>query len=118
MSPTFVDIQMIPTDPNNLTLVGNVYDWPKDDDKGQIQRVLTTTFATSNNMALRSSAANAGDGELRVVPFLEITIPYKDGHYGNLPIFACISERSADKSAYSYAMVKFGRTRPTRYCCQ
>lgn len=84
--PTYFNIQMIPTTRENLTLLGNVYNWPAGDNNGQIQRVLDTTWADVSDTSIRSTASNAGDGDLRVVPFLEIYIPYQEGHYGNLPI--------------------------------
>ncbi|MDJ0754720.1 MAG: SdrD B-like domain-containing protein [Ardenticatenaceae bacterium] len=85
-TPTYVDMQIVPADSHNLTLFGNVYDWPSGDREGQIQRVLDTTFANAIDTNNRSSAANAGDGDVRIVPFLEIYIPYEAGHYGNLPV--------------------------------
>ncbi len=84
--PVFVDIQLRPTNPEHLTYQSRVLDWPANDSAGQIQRVLTTTFATSTNSAIRSAAINADYGDVQVVPMLEITIPYTSGHYANLPV--------------------------------
>jgi len=84
--PVFVDFQLRPANDTNLTLYNHVLDWPAQDGDGQIQRVLDTTWADTGNLALRSNAANAGNGDIRLVPMLEITMPYADGHYANLPI--------------------------------
>ncbi|MCP4529061.1 MAG: hypothetical protein GY833_24590 [Aestuariibacter sp.] len=34
----------------------------------------------------QSTSANSDNGDIRLIPMLEIEIPYKDGHYGNLPV--------------------------------
>lgn len=83
--PVFVELQFRPKVADHLTYIGNVLDWPVDDD-GQITRHLTTTFASTNVAGLQSTTDNADNGDLRLVPLLEITIPYQDGHYGNLPV--------------------------------
>ncbi len=84
--PAFVDIQLRPTDAEHLGYMSSVLDWPSGDTQGQIQRRLDTTFATTDNSSLRSSDANAGNGDIRLAPMLEITIPYQAGHYANLPV--------------------------------
>lgn len=84
--PVFVDFQFRPQTASNLNLYNHVLDWPSQDGAGQIQRVLDTTWADTSNLNLRSNAANAANGDIRLVPMLEITMPYADGHYANLPI--------------------------------
>ncbi len=60
-------------------------DWPAGDQAGQIQRVLTTTFASTTS-DYQSNADNAGNGDVRLVPMLQIVMPYESGHYANLPV--------------------------------
>ena len=83
--PAFVQLQFRPTTAQHLTYLGNVLDWPVDDD-GQITRHLTTTFGTTSVAGVQSDSANANNGDLRLVPLLKIDIPYQAGHYGNLPV--------------------------------
>lgn len=85
-TPVFVDLQMRPDEPEHLTFFGMVMDWPSGDDQGQIQRVLDTTWANTSDTGSVSTASDAGYGDMRLVPYLEISIPYSDGHYGNLPV--------------------------------
>ncbi len=84
--PVFFDLQLRPTNAAHLYYNGVVLDWPSNDTLGQIQRVRDTTFATTDNLDLRSSSDFAANGDVRALPLLEIRIPYTDGHYGNLPI--------------------------------
>lgn len=70
-----VDFQLRPTDPAHLWYALNVYDWPEDDTKGQVQRPLkdtkgltNTTFATY----FPNGDARNANGDLRLVPMLEI----------------------------------------------
>lgn len=84
--PLYVDIQIRPNNPDNLRLYHHVLDWPTDDVEGQIQRRLDTTWADTDDLSARSAAANASNGDIRIVPMLEITMPYTDSHYANLPI--------------------------------
>lgn len=89
--PVFVDIQLRPQETSNLNLYNHVLDWPAMDTEGQIQRFLDTTFADTDNLSLRSDSANAANGDIRLVPMLEVTMPYTDGHYANLPITSTAS---------------------------
>ncbi|HSH04557.1 MAG TPA: LamG-like jellyroll fold domain-containing protein, partial [Anaerolineae bacterium] len=85
--PVFVNLQITPNNPDHLNYIGSILDWPSPDYRGQVQRGLNTTFATAQDPALRSTAPNAANGDIRVVPMLEITIPFSDTtHFGNLPI--------------------------------
>ncbi|MEM8859471.1 MAG: LamG-like jellyroll fold domain-containing protein, partial [Chloroflexota bacterium] len=87
-NPVFVDFQFRPTDPEHLTYYGNVLDWPTGDTEGQITRHLDTTFANTAVDALRSAEPQAGNGDIRLTPMLEIQMPYSAGHYANLPVTA------------------------------
>ena len=84
--PVFVDLQFRPTVTDNLTLYNHVLDWPTGDTQGQVQRYLDTTWADATNPELRSTADNAANGDIRLVPMLEVIMPYSAGHYANLPI--------------------------------
>lgn len=86
--PVLVDFQLQPTDLEHLTYFGNVLDWPTGDTEGQVTRHLDTTFATTADADLRSTDAKANNGDIRLTPMLEISIPYSNGHYGNLPVTA------------------------------
>ena len=95
--PVFVTVQMRPTDEKHLTYFGNVLDWPTGDDAGQIQRHLDTTFATTALADIRSNSAAAALGDIRLVPVMEMFIPYSDGHYANLPVLdTAPATRTAD----------------------
>ncbi|HSH03564.1 MAG TPA: LamG-like jellyroll fold domain-containing protein, partial [Anaerolineae bacterium] len=74
--PVFVDFQLRPTNPDHLWYSLSILDWPANDRDGQIQRVFTNTFGTSGSEA---------NGDMRLVPMLQIEIPYEAGRYGNLP---------------------------------
>ncbi len=84
--PVVVEIQFRPTDENQLTYSGLVLDWPEGDYEGQITRGLTTTFATTTNEDAASTDAFASYGDVRITPMIEVTAPYTDGHYANLPV--------------------------------
>ena len=85
-TPTMVDIQIRPVDPKHLYYSGSVLDWPSNDRYGQIQRRADTTFASTDNPALKSSAANASNGDMTLTPMLEISIPFDSTTYGDLPV--------------------------------
>ena len=83
--PVLVDFQFRPTDPDHLSYSTRILDWPSDT-QGQIQHGLDTTFATTQNTDIRSTGANADYGDIRLVPMMEITMPFRPGHYSNLPV--------------------------------
>jgi len=80
--PLFVDVQIRPEHPDHLSYQFNILDWPSDDYEGQIQRGFDTTFADQ----VSDGPVSDSFGDMRLIPLLEITIPYKDGSYGNLPV--------------------------------
>jgi len=84
--PVFVDLQMRPIISDNLYLLNHVLDWPSNDTAGQVIRYNDSTWADTPNTAIRSSSDNAANGDMRLTPFLQVTMPYTDGHYANLPI--------------------------------
>jgi hypothetical protein len=85
--PVLVSLQVRPTNPDHLTYMGNVLDWPSPDTSGQIQRRLDTTFANTSNLNIRDTVGfNADYGDMRLTPLLEITIPAAQSHYANLPV--------------------------------
>ncbi len=85
--PVFVDFQLRPQDEEHLWYALNVLDWPSGDERGQIQRKSgnDSTFADVAEEG-QDVADNSDNGDMRLIPMLEIEIPYKDGHYGNLPV--------------------------------
>jgi predicted outer membrane repeat protein len=85
-TPVFVDIQLRPTDDAQLGYVGSVLDWPSGDTEGQIVRHLSSTFESTANPDIQTQDANAANGDIRIIPMLEITMPYTTGHFANLPV--------------------------------
>jgi hypothetical protein len=72
-APLFVDLQLAPTSPDQISYAQNVLDWPKNDTIGQVVRTAETTFASGKPAgAYPPSEAN---GDLRLVPLVEIKIP-------------------------------------------
>jgi subtilisin-like proprotein convertase family protein len=85
-TPTFVDFQFRPVNPEHLWYTLNVLDWPSGDTEGQIQRRFDTTFKDVYDREGQDSGARDANGDLRLIPMLEIEIPYDAAdHYGNLP---------------------------------
>jgi uncharacterized repeat protein (TIGR01451 family) len=83
--PSILTLQFRPT-AGNITHQALVLDWPSNDDAGHIQRQLDTTFATTTDPNSLSTDILAGNGDVRLTPLLEITMPYTTGHYANLPV--------------------------------
>ncbi len=92
--PVMVDVQLRPTEVAHLNYINSVLDWPTGDTDGQIQRRNSTTWATTANSALQNSSSNAANGDIRLTPMLEITIPYSAGSYANLPVKAAYKNTS------------------------
>ncbi len=85
-NPVLMELQFRPTAADHLAYSGLILDWPSGDYEGQIQRALTTTFATTADEDAYSTDSNASYGDIKIFPMLEIYIPYSEGHYGNLPV--------------------------------
>jgi hypothetical protein len=79
--PTFVDFQLRPQDPKNLWFAYNVLDWPQDND-GQVRDIDDATYADAATAQGRAADGNEANGDMRVVPMLEIRIP---ANSANLP---------------------------------
>jgi hypothetical protein len=75
--PLLVEFQLRPDNPVHLGYFLNVLDWPSNDRDGQIQRVFDTTLGSSGKDA---------NGEMRLIPTLEIEIPFQVGVAPPLPI--------------------------------
>lgn len=73
--PFFVDFQVRPVNPDHLWYTMNVLDWPTYDREGNVMRVKDTTFGASGKDA---------NGDMRLMPYLEIEIPYQNGYVANL----------------------------------
>lgn len=72
--PTLVDFQLRPITATHLTYALNVLDLPSPDTDGQIQRVLTTTFASSMSASQLQADPRAANGDMRLIPMLEIKL--------------------------------------------
>jgi len=83
-----VDIEIRPTDPDQLWQTNNVLDWPANDTEGQVTRVHDTTFLDESSFD--SDAANLDNGDMLLTPMLEIKIPAPSNNAsnpsGSLPI--------------------------------
>jgi len=86
-TPAFVDFQLRPGNEEHLWYAMSVLDWPSGDEEAQIQRKTgnDSTFADAAQGG-ETLPPNSDDGDMRLVPMLEIEIPFKEGHYGNLPV--------------------------------
>ena len=82
--PLVVEFQFRPVERKHLWYTGNVLDWPEDD-KGQVQAG-NGTFRDYNDALDVQSAANDENGDMKLIPMLEIEIPYEEGRFGNLPV--------------------------------
>jgi subtilisin-like proprotein convertase family protein/type II secretory pathway pseudopilin PulG len=74
--PAFVDFQLRPQTEEHLWYALNVLDWPSNDQRGQIQRKKGNN-STFEDVAEdgQAVAENAGNGDMRLVPMLEIIMP-------------------------------------------
>ncbi|MCZ7568703.1 MAG: hypothetical protein M5U01_08940 [Ardenticatenaceae bacterium] len=84
--PVFVDFQLRPKNPDHLAYAMNVLDWPSGDTAGQIQRTKDTTFADTMTAAQKAANPSAANGDMRLVPMLEIGIPANNGAIPTLPL--------------------------------
>ena len=85
--PLVVDLQIAPVDRTLLSSNNAIYDWPKDDNAGQIERIKDTTFA--NSPLYMSTESKANNGDVKVTAMLEVRVPVSAGSTGNLPVKAC-----------------------------
>src|SRR5262249_34872518 len=78
-SPTFVDFQVRPTNPDHLWYAFNVLDWPDKDSAGQVQDIDGKTFAdlaaSPGALGAHIPAINDNFGDMKLIPMLEIRIP-------------------------------------------
>ena len=86
--PLYVNLQLRPKIAAHLSSAMNVLDWPAHDSQGNIRRYFDTTFANSGNVAIRNDDANAGNGDIRLIPMISLRVPKQVGHFGNLPVRA------------------------------
>ncbi len=84
--PVFVDIQLVPTNPKHLWYALNVLDWPDGDEKGQIQRKTGNNSTYATKYGTSNDDPSSGNGDMRLVPMLEISIPWDPSTFGNLPV--------------------------------
>jgi hypothetical protein len=95
--PTFVDFQIRPTNEKHLWFAFNVLDWPRDN-QGQVQDVDGKTFA---EVAAAGStlAANDVNGNMRLIPMLEIRI---QGGPTNLPLLSDLTPYNVSVNPRNY----------------
>jgi hypothetical protein len=79
---TFVNFQLRPQNEDHLWFAHNVLDWPEDR-QGQIQDGDGKTFADLARAAQRAPDANEANGDMKLVPMLEIRL--KGAAIANLP---------------------------------
>jgi len=72
--PTVVEFQLRPQDAKQLWYAFNVLDWPQDS-AGQVRDVDGFTYANYANIQGRAADSNETNGDLKVVPMLEIRVP-------------------------------------------
>ncbi|MEZ4619330.1 MAG: hypothetical protein R2867_28000 [Caldilineaceae bacterium] len=84
-----VDLEIRPTIADHLYQSYNVLDWPDDDTEGR-SRARPTTLRSSADEGYDSTGTDQGD--MMLVPMLEITIPAPDDNpdnpSGGLPVLA------------------------------
>jgi hypothetical protein len=73
-----------PTPPRSTTRT--VLDWPSGEDAGQIQRRLIRPSPTPPIYRPAQHRRQRANGDIRLVPMLQIRMPYTSGHYSNLPV--------------------------------
>ncbi len=73
-TPLLVDFQLRPTDANHLAYYLNVFDWPNNDSKGNIQANHDKTFADFLPAAQQTALTNSGNGDTRLLPMLEVEL--------------------------------------------
>jgi subtilisin-like proprotein convertase family protein len=78
--PVLVDLQLRPVVTDHLTYALNVLDWPSGDEKGQVQRRTgnNSTFATYMSAQDANNDPRNKNGDLRLIPMLEIEISGDD----------------------------------------
>jgi hypothetical protein len=80
-TPTFVEFQLRPQETSQLWYAFNVLDWPQDS-AGQVRDVDGQTYANVATSSGSTPAASEANGDMKVVPMLEIRIPITSA---NLP---------------------------------
>jgi len=87
--PLVVDLQIAPVDRTLLSANNAIYNWPKDDNAGQIERIKDTTFA--NSPLYMSTESKANNGDVKVTAMLEVRVPVSASSTGNLPVCPCVA---------------------------
>ncbi|MGD2205171.1 MAG: hypothetical protein PVH17_00205, partial [Anaerolineae bacterium] len=76
--PLLVDFQLRPANPERLAFALNVLDWPTGDSQGNVQETHGKTFADFMTAAQAEADSSAANGDLRLVPMLEILMGGQD----------------------------------------
>ncbi|MDQ2997598.1 MAG: thrombospondin type 3 repeat-containing protein, partial [Chloroflexota bacterium] len=79
--PTFVEFQVRPQNEKQLWYAFNVLDWPQDS-QGQVRDIDGKTYADAAATQGRTPDANEANGDMKLVPMLEIRMP---ANGANLP---------------------------------
>jgi hypothetical protein len=79
--PTIVEFQLRPQDEKQLWYAFNVLDWPQDS-AGQMRDIDGATYADYASSQGRPADVNEANGDLKIVPMLEIRVP---NNGANLP---------------------------------
>lgn len=85
-----VQFELRPPQADHLYQTNNVLDWPDNDTEGQVTRVYTTTLTDAGYDSTKTD-----NGDMMLVPMLEITIPAPDDNpdqpSGGLPVLETFS---------------------------
>jgi uncharacterized repeat protein (TIGR01451 family) len=95
-SVSYVELQLRPTNPQRLWYAFSVFDWPGNDSQGQVQDVDNLTF---RDVAGAGGRANDADGDVRLVPMLEVELPNNPSQLALAPPRAQMTLREATVGA-------------------
>jgi hypothetical protein len=111
--PVFVDLQLRPVNADHLAYTLNVYDWPSGDERGQIQRRTgnNSTFADGMTPKEIEAEPRSQNGDMRLIPMLEIEIPT---HAGSSSPLAMTTPRTEVQLLGVDFVTLTGDTEPTR----
>ncbi len=90
----YVDFQLRPANPKHLWQAMNVLDWQSNDRQGQIMSVNNTTYAAWNDLEGRGSTPKDANGDMKLIPMLEVILNVGPGNYAGLPTVPGVSTDS------------------------
>ncbi|MBI2863695.1 MAG: thrombospondin type 3 repeat-containing protein [Chloroflexi bacterium] len=83
--PIIIQLQYRPMETKHLWYTLNVLDWPSGEG-GQVTRKLNTRFGDIANRQGKTPGARDFNGDTRLVPMLEMEIPFDAASYSALPV--------------------------------